>query len=55
MCTAYITEINVCPAYVVERNEIYYVQYILDNSQRFLNSCTTVGEFVKTVAQYLHF
>jgi hypothetical protein len=43
------------PAYVVERDEIYYVQYILDNSQRFLNNCTTVGGFVKTVAQYLHF
>jgi len=55
MCPAYFIEINMCPAYVVERNVIYKVQYILDNSLRFLNNCTTVGEFVKTVAQNLHF
>jgi hypothetical protein len=53
MCPAYVIEINMCPTYVVERNEIYYVKYILEDSQRVINNCTTVDEFVKTVAQHI--
>jgi hypothetical protein len=43
------------PAHVVKRNEIYYVQYILDNSKRFLNNYTAEGQSVKNFAQNLHF
>jgi len=55
MCPEYVIEINMYSAYILGRNEIYYVQQILYNSQRFLNNWSTVGEFVKTAAKTYNF